>query len=76
MNYMEKYIISSVQNVKELIDKGDLTIESPLIKEQKEKLIDNCLELQIKNGANPDRTSIGLIIDKMFADILGVNIEP
>lgn len=73
---MEKYIISSVQNVKELIDKGDLTIESPLIKEQKEKLIDNCLELQIKNGANPDRTSIGLIIDKMFADILGVNIEP
>lgn len=49
MDYLEKYILKSIQDVKELIDKGELTIDSPLIKEKKKALIDNCFELQIKN---------------------------
>ena len=71
MDYLEKYILKSIQDVKELIDKGELTIDSPLINEMKKALIDNCFELQIKNGESSDITSIGLKIDKMFADILG-----
>lgn len=34
---------------------------------------DWCFENQSKNGEILDRTSIGLIIDKMFADILDVH---
>ena len=73
MDYLEKYILKSIQDVKELIDKGELTIDSPLIIELKEGLIDWCFENQSKNGEILDRTSIGLIIDKMFADILDVH---
>ena len=71
--YIKSHVVESIQNVNELIDKGVLTIDSPLIIELKEGLIDWCFENQSKNGEILDRTSIGLIIDKMFADILDVH---
>ena len=71
--YIKSHVVESIQNVNELIDKGVLTIDSPLIIKLKEGLIDWCFENQSKNGEILDRTSIGLIIDKMFADILDVH---
>ena len=71
--YIKSHVVESIQNVNELIDKGVLTIDSPLIIELKEGFIDWCFENQSKNGEILDRTSIGLIIDKMFADILDVH---
>ena len=71
--YIKSHVVESIQNVNELIDKGVLTIDSPLIIELKEGLIDWCFENQSKNGEILDRTSIGLIIDKTFADILDVH---
>ena len=71
--YIKSHVVESIQNVNELIDKGVLTIDSPLIIERKEGLVDWCFENQSKNGEILDRTSIGLIIDKMFADILDVH---
>ena len=71
--YIKSYVVESIQNVNELIDKGVLTIDSPLIIELKEELINLCYENQNENGEILDRTSIGLIIDKMFADILDVH---
>ena len=70
--YIKKRVEESIQNVRELIGKGELTIESSIIKELKEELINSCCENQNENGKILDRTSIGLAIDKMFADILGV----
>ena len=71
--YIKSHVVESIQNVNELIDKGVLTIDSPLIIELKEELINLCYENQNENGEILDRTSIGLIIDKMFADILDVH---
>ena len=71
--YIKSHVVESIQNVKELIDKGELTIESSIIIELKEELINLCYENQNENGEILDRTSIGLAIDKMFADILDVH---
>lgn len=70
--YIKRHVVESIQNVKELIDKGELTIESSNIIELKEELINSCYENQNENGKILDRTSIGLAIDKVFADNLGV----
>lgn len=69
---MKEYIMKQVNLLKEAIDNGIISKDSPLILEQKELLIDILYELAISKGIKTEKETIALEVDKIFADELGV----
>lgn len=68
----KEYTMKQANLLKEAIDNGIISKDSPLILEQKELLIDILYELAISKGIKTERGIIGLEVDKIFADELGV----
>ena len=69
---MKEYIMKQVILLKEAIENGDISKDSPLILEQKELLIDILYDLAISKGIKTEKETIALEVDKIFADELGV----
>ncbi|MBQ6226769.1 MAG: hypothetical protein IJJ73_10760 [Bacteroidaceae bacterium] len=69
---MKEYIMKQVNLLKEAIENGDISKDSPLILEQKELLIDILYDLAISKGIKTEKETIALEVDKIFADELGV----
>ena len=70
MGHLEK----CVKMIKELIEKGELKEGNPIIAECKDILVDDCYNISRLNNENKDKTTIGLEIDKYFADELGFEV--
>lgn len=68
MKKIDNYIRFQATVMKEGIDKGEIRISEELLQEQKEGVIGHCLDL----NPNMLRAEIGLRVDKIFADVLGM----
>lgn len=68
----KEYTMKQANLLKEAIDNGIISKDSPLILEQKELLIDILYELAITKGIKTEKETIALEVDKIFADELGV----
>lgn len=66
-----EFIEKQTSMLKSAIEEGTLSKESPLIHEQKELLIEMLYELA--TNSDFEKEEIGLQVDKMFADELGVD---
>ena len=67
------FIERQIEMLKDAIEKGIITKDSPLISEQKEIIIDMLFEMYEAIGANLSKSEIGARVDKLFADKLGVD---
>lgn len=67
------FINSQIELLKDAIDKGLVTKDSPLILEQKERIIDMLSEMYNATGVEIPKSQIGSSVDKLFAEILGVD---
>ena len=67
MNNIDNYIQFHASVIKEGIDNGDIQINDNLLHDYKEGVINLCLILK----PNISRTEIGLLVDKIFANVLG-----
>ena len=65
-------IKSQVEMLKDAIDNGIVTKDSTLILEQKERIIDMLFDMYNATGVELSRSQIGASVDKIFADILGI----
>lgn len=68
-----EFIKKQTSLLKSAIEEGSLSKESPLIHEQKELLIEMLYELATNSGFEKEKGEIGLQVDKIFADELGVD---
>ncbi|MCQ2231797.1 MAG: hypothetical protein MJZ30_08125 [Paludibacteraceae bacterium] len=66
------YLTSQVNVLKEHIESKEIDINHPIIQEQKEGIIDNIYQMHLHMGVDVDRSKIGAIVDKVFAEQLGV----
>ena len=68
----KKYIYKQIDLLREAIDNGTISRDSPLIREQIDEIIDREFENEVskENNRTADKVLIGAIIDKMFADEL------
>lgn len=66
------FIKSQVEMLKDAIDNGIVTKDSTLILEQKERIIDMLFDMYNATGVELSRSQIGASVDKIFADILGI----
>lgn len=71
---MKSYLYYHVGIVKDAVDSGVLSIKDPIIKEYKNKIIDNIDELCSELNVKPDKARIGLVVDKAFADVLETEV--
>lgn len=67
------FIEKQTSLLKRAIEEGTLSKGSPLIHEQKELLIEMLYELATNRGFEKEKGEIGLLVDKIFADELGVD---
>lgn len=66
------FIKSQIEMLKDAIDNGIVTKDSPLILEQKERIIDMLFDMYSATGVELSKSQIGASVDKIFADILGI----
>lgn len=69
MNYLEQ----QVEMLRTQIENGDLEVDSPLVYEQKNEIIDHIYKVHLALGESVDRTAIGAVVDKVFAEELDVD---
>ncbi len=69
MNTLKHQVLS----LKESIDKGVISKDSPLIIEQKEEIIEILFERHCAKGVEVSKSLLGAYVDKIFADILGLD---
>lgn len=67
------FIERQIEMLKDAIEKGIITKDSPLILEQKEGIIDMLFDMYEATGANLSKSEIGARVDKLFADKLDVD---
>lgn len=68
MNFIEK----QMEMLKDAVDNGIVSKDSPLLLEQKERIIDLVFTINAGLGITIDKSCLGAIVDKLFADKLGV----
>lgn len=66
------FIKSQVEILKDAIDHGIVAKDSTLILEQKERIIDMLFDMYNATGVELPKSQIGASVDKIFADILGI----
>lgn len=69
MNYLSKQI----EMLKTAIQNGEIGKDDPILIEQKEGIIELLFLVCQARGINNARPQIGAVIDKIFADELGVD---
>lgn len=69
---MMSLLKSQVLFLKESIENGIISKDSPLIFEQKEKIIEILFDMHCNNGIEIPKPQLGVYVDKIFADTLGL----
>lgn len=69
MNYLEH----QVEILRTQIDNGELEVDSPLVCEQKDRIIDHIYDMHLALNVVVDKTTIGAVVDKVFAEELDVD---
>lgn len=67
---IKEYVMKQVNLLNEAIDNGDIPMNDKLLHDYKEGVIDICLIL----NPNMLRAEIGLLVDKIFADVLEIDL--
>ena len=67
------FLEDQIGMLKNAIENGIISKDSPLIQEQKELIIDMMYNMSKFSGANDTKSQIGASVDKAFADELDID---
>lgn len=67
------FIENQISMLKNAIENGIISKDSPLIQEQKELIINMMYNMSKFSGANDTKSQIGASVDKVFADELDID---
>ena len=67
-----KFIENQIDMLKQTITDGVVSKDSPILIEQKELIIDFVCEINETMNIETDKSKVGAIVDKCFAELLDV----
>lgn len=67
------FLETQINLLKECLSNGTLQVDSPLIQEQKEAIIEAMARIIEFSGYFVNRSELGAYVDKRFADELGID---
>lgn len=67
------FLENQISMLKNAIENGIISKDSPLIQEQKELIINMMYNMSKFSGANVSKSQIGASVDKAFADELDID---